>query len=120
MFIELSECLSVQNAKTHTEVKALISMSKKRNNANPNLTGLSKSKSDTTIREKVRSAGGSTYSAVVLLLQQGGHVSSDGHLLGQLLVLRADPPPQLLQESQQTGPALGARFKVSPAEKNRP
>lgn len=46
--------------------------------------------------------GDRTHRAVVLLLQQGGDVPPDGHLLGQLLVLHADPPPQLLQEAQQT------------------
>lgn len=56
-----------------------------------------------------------THRAVVLLLQQGGDVSSDGHLLGQILVLQTDPPPQLLQETQQTGPALGARLQMGSA-----
>lgn len=61
--------------------------------------------------------GGGTYRAVVLLLQQGGHVSSDWHLLRQLLILQADPPPQLLQEAQQTRPALGTRLQMRPAGK---
>lgn len=56
-----------------------------------------------------------THRAVVLLLQQGGDVSSDGHLLGQILVLHTDPPPQLLQETQQTRPALGTRLQMGSA-----
>lgn len=44
--------------------------------------------------------GSDTHRAVVLLLQQGWDVSSEGHLLGQLLILQANPPPQLLQEAQ--------------------
>lgn len=58
----------------------------------------------------------STHRAVVLLLQQGGNVSSDGHLLGQILVLHTDPPPQLLQETQQTRPALGTGLQVGSAK----
>lgn len=58
---------------------------------------------------------GRTHRAVVLLLQQGGDISSDGHLLGQILVLHADPPPELLQETQQTRPALGTRLQVGSA-----
>lgn len=57
-----------------------------------------------------------THRAVVLLLQQGGDVSSDGHLLGQILILQTDPPPQLLQETQQTRPALGARLQMGSAK----
>lgn len=52
------------------------------------------------------------YRAVVLLLQQSGHVSANRHLLGQLLVLHTDPPPQLLQEDQQTGPALSTCLQM--------
>lgn len=59
-----------------------------------------------------------THRAVVLLLQQGGNVSSDGHLLGQILVLHTDPPPQLLQETQQTRPALGTRLQMGSANAN--
>lgn len=58
---------------------------------------------------------GRTHRAVVLLLQQGGDISADGHLLGQILVLHADPPPELLQETQQTRPALGTRLQMGSA-----
>jgi len=51
---------------------------------------------------------------VVLLLQQGGHVPPDGHLLGQVLVLGTDPAPQLLQQAQQAGPPLRTRLQVGP------
>lgn len=61
-------------------------------------------------------AGNSPYRAVALLLQQSGHISPDGHLLGQLLVLHADPPPQLLQEAQEARPALGARLQMGSAK----
>ncbi|TNN68472.1 hypothetical protein EYF80_021257 [Liparis tanakae] len=64
--------------------------------------------------------GGGTYRAVVLLLQQRWHISSNRHLLGQLLILHADPPPQLLQEAQQTRPALSTRLQVGPANKHHP
>lgn len=57
-----------------------------------------------------------THRAVVLLLQQGGDVSSDGHLLGQILIFQTDPPPQLLQETQQTRPTLGARLQMGSAK----
>lgn len=60
--------------------------------------------------------GDSTHHAVVLLLQQGGHVSSNGHLLSQLFILHADPPPQLLKETQQTRPALSTGFQVGSGE----
>ena len=60
-----------------------------------------------------------TYRAVVLLLQQGGHVPPDGHLLGQVLVLGTDPAPQLLQQAQQAGPPLSTGLQVGPVRGQR-
>ena len=65
------------------------------------------------------SPGMGTYRAVVLLLQQGGHVPPDGHLLGQVLVLGTDPAPQLLQQAQQAGPPLGTGLQVGPVRGQR-
>lgn len=56
-----------------------------------------------------------SHHAVDLLLQHCGHVSSDGHLFVQLLILHTDPAAQLLQDRQKPVPALSTGLQMNPA-----